>query len=196
MSQDLQQAKQKKKSSRSKKRSTDTVYLFGYGSLNVPMVESLIGKKLKHEPLPAYLPNHVRIFSGHSGYWNGAVASVHPMEGRKVYGSLITLQRGDLQALDDYEGDWYSRVKRVVVVGNNKEKKMVYVYIKNDTTFESMPSIRYINSIKTNLKRVGNDRKDRIPINLVLEVDGKQRVVEVQMPIYKKDQRDSPLSLT
>lgn len=169
--------------------------LFGYGSLNVPMIESLTGTRLPHPPRPAYIKNHVRIFAGYSGYWNGAVASLHPFEGRTAYGSVVALTKEEITSLDEYEGvglgpgeGGYSRVKRAVYIMSKSEngtprtkKVMAYVYIRNENEYEAPPSKRYIHSIEVNLHTVGNHERDRIPIYGMITSphDGKKTLVQL-----------------
>lgn len=173
------------------KKKPQTFKLFGYGSLNVPMIESLVGHKLHKEPAPAFIKNHVRIFTGYSEYWKGAVASLHPLQGKRVYGCIVHVTKEDLKHLDEYEGtdneeEGYTRVLRAIHAmtidkdGTHTTKTMCYVYIRNKHVFESLPSIRYINSIRVNLNAVKLADKD--PIEIFAAVDdngGKARIMKI-----------------
>jgi len=169
--------------------------LFGYGSLNVPIIEGLTGTQLPFKPQPAFIKNHVRIFAGYSEYWKGAVASIHPHPGRRVYGSVVYLTKAEIASLDEYEGvslglgeGGYSRVKRVVYVQepirtpNSQQprykKRVAYVYIRNETDFEAPPSEKYLNSIRTNLSAVGNLEHDNIPLYAIVSA-GKPVLVQI-----------------
>lgn len=165
-----------------------TFKLFGYGSLNKSMIEALTGTKIA-QPKPAFIKNHVRIFSGYSDYWGGAVASIHPFSGHRVYGSVVELTRSEIASLDEYEGidpsnpsdGYYRRVKRAVFVreGDRLEKHMCFVYIKTALMYEAAPSTRYINSIKANLRTVGQEHKDPIDIFGVVMIQDKPVIMQV-----------------
>ena len=52
----------------------------------------------------ACLPNAVRVFAGWSSRWHGGVASVVPMSGQTVQGSIVYLNAQELSLLDGFEG--------------------------------------------------------------------------------------------
>lgn len=152
------------------------VKLYTYGSLNRGMIESLTGTRLVRPPVPAYLDNHIRIFADYSDYWSGAVASVYPNPGTRVYGALVYLTPDQFEALDVYEGG-YTRVKRMVTVlhtdkdgRTHGKKKMANIYIKDETEYLAPPSRRYLNSIRTTLRDVGLLDKDTIDVNAIVDV--------------------------
>ena len=172
---------------RSKSKS---IKLFGYGSLNKDVIQGLTGTKIP-EPRPAFIKHHVRIFAGYSKYWNGAVASLYPFHGKKVWGSVVELNHTELAAIDAYEGvdpesgdgGYYKRVRRAVYVKNTEtgkwEKHITQVYIKTDPTYESAPSVRYINSIKNNLLTVGNADKDPIDTYGIVYINNKPVLMQL-----------------
>ena len=78
--------------------------LFCYGSNSIKQIKERINdtENIKEiEFQQAYLDNHVRIFAGKSIKWeDGAVASVYPLVGKKVYGIAVTLNDHQLQKLN------------------------------------------------------------------------------------------------
>jgi hypothetical protein len=175
--------------------------LFGYGSLNVEVLEGLTRTKIGR-PKAAFIKNHVRIFAGYSEYWAGAVASIYPFQGPRVFGSVVELTEKEMAAIDEYEGidpdspdtGYYKRVKRAIYIrtGETYKKHFCFVYIKTDVAYEAAPSTRYINSIKTNLRAVGNEDKD--PINVYGVVMAQEKPVVMQ--ILKKDSKRSTSTST
>lgn len=151
--------------------------LFCYGSLNQKMIEALTGEKIAAAPQPGILKNHIRIFAKHSEYWKGAVASVYPCKGKKVYGAIVELTKKQMQKIDEYEGDWYRKVKRKILSGDSYVYCTLYEIIEHN--FVSHPSNRYINSIRTTLKDVGYASQDSIPVFGVFQTGEKQVVAKV-----------------
>jgi len=80
---------------------------------------------------PATLPNHALGFTGFSGNWGGAVATVAPRPGAQTEGILYRLTDDDLRALDGFEGhpNVYRRVRKYVRSANGR-KVLAYVYVR------------------------------------------------------------------
>ena len=138
-------------------------YLFCYGSNSLNQLKKRLNKKiLKSEK--AYLPNYLRIFSGHSNKWNGGTASIIDVnENYYVKGSIVELNDFDLNKLDKFEGankdpNPYSRVnniyrrKYVNVIDSNGNKIQSITYIKNNHNWMSYPSEEYLRAVKENIQ--------------------------------------------
>ena len=138
-------------------------YLFCYGSNSLNQLKKRLNKKiLKSEK--AYLPNYLRIFSGHSNKWNGGTASIiDANENYYVKGSIVELNDFDLNRLDKFEGankdpNPYSRVnniyrrKYVNVIDSNGNKIQSITYIKNNHNWMSYPSEEYLRAVKENIQ--------------------------------------------
>jgi gamma-glutamylcyclotransferase len=54
----------------------------------------------KLKALKARLPDAARVFGGYSSRWDGAVASVVPLAGHDVLGSVVFLSQPELEARD------------------------------------------------------------------------------------------------
>lgn len=138
-------------------------YLFCYGSNSLNQLKKRLNKKtLKSEK--AYLPNYLRIFSGHSNKWNGGTASIiDANENYYVKGSIVELNDFDLNRLDKFEGankdpNPYSRInniyrrKYVNVIDSNGNKIQSITYIKNNHNWMSYPSEEYLRAVKENIQ--------------------------------------------
>lgn len=163
------------------------IRLFCYGSLNTEMIESITGTALSSPPRPAMLPNHIRIFAGEGGYWGGAVASVHPRKGSRVYGAVVALTPEEFERVDYYEGG-YTRKKRMVHIIDPATQKlrpvMANVYVRDDSSFVEPPTKRYIRSIQKTLQEVGLQNHDYIPIHglfVTTTEEGKKRTVLTEL---------------
>lgn len=149
-------------------------YLFCYGSNSLNQLKKRLNKKtLKSDK--AHLPNHARIFSGHSNKWNGGTASImYANENYYVKGSIVELNEYDLNRLDRFEGahkssNPYSKLnniyrrKYVNVINSNGKEIQSIVYIKNNHNWISYPSEEYLKAIKENMgdywPELDDDRK-------------------------------------
>lgn len=160
--------------------------VFSYGSNSAVQLSERVGARCL-DPVPAYIKNHSRIFAGHSKRWDdGAIASIHPLKEQNVYGALVELTEAQLLILDSWEGG-YTRVRKqayLLPFGTGKSKTSeapskhrrvnAFVYVKDDTTFHTMPSEKYMAAIRKNLTEVGFDKKLAI---VMRAVDSKGRVV-------------------
>lgn len=138
-------------------------YLFCYGSNSLNQLK----KRLKKNNLiakKAYLPNHIRIFAGHSNKWNGGTSSIMKTEDNYyVKGLIVYLYENDFKKLDKYEGatknqnpfskeDNIYRRKYIVVKDSNDENINCIIYQKNNHNWISYPSDEYLEAIKENMK--------------------------------------------
>ena len=171
------------------------IYLFCYGSnsikqlnerLNEPINEHLnehlnerlnerineTNQKLSLVPLvaeKAYLKNHVRIFSGYSKRWNGAVSSVFPCNNKKVYGIVVKLTLEQLEKLNIFEKGYHLEIKDIIIYEKNIIQTSVksFIYIKDNTKFRKFPSNSYMNAINIMLNDVSNKNTRKIFIRVV-----------------------------
>ena len=164
-------------------RSADPQFLiFSYGSNSAKQMHERTGCTCS--PIPAYLPEHVRIFAGYSARWDGAVASVHPHAGGRVYGCAFKLTARQLRALDAYEGG-YARCEREMTLLRSPDAddrasastrdgqeyvRTCYVYIKANTTFseEEPPSLEYMRAIRRMLSERAAKAETKVLIRAVV----------------------------
>lgn len=141
------------------------MYLFSYGSNNPEQLKERLGHAHKMDVIPVYLDGYVRIFGGYSTKWKGAVASIHPCKGKKVYGLVSKLSRNDIAILDSYETG-YKRYYVIVVNIETGKKIKVQTYIKNDIQYSHPPSNEYMKAISKTLSYINKPgiRKNVIPI--------------------------------
>jgi len=116
----------------------------------------------------ARLPDASRVFGGWSQRWDGAVASVHPLVGHEVLGSVVDLDLSEIILLDHFEapnpelpysadapGAVYHRQDVVVLVegeGGGAEVAVVaLMYVKVDCTWQGPPSQRYYDACVRNV---------------------------------------------
>lgn len=79
----------------------------------------------------AILPNHAIGFTGYSGRWGGAVATVVEKRGAETEGLLYELTDEDLLLLDGYEGHPYAyRRVRKYVRGPDGRRVRAYMYVR------------------------------------------------------------------
>ena len=135
--------------------------LFCYGSNSIKQIKERINdtENIKEiEFQQAYLDNHVRIFAGKSIKWeDGAVASVYPLVGKKVYGIAVTLNDHQLQKLNKFEKG-YSLIQKDIVIKNKVIN--AFVYVKDKIEFSKLPSDSYMNAINDMLNDRGfNDNR-------------------------------------
>ena len=121
-------------------------YLFSYGSNSTLQLSERLSRT-KWNTYPATLKNHVRIFAGYSKKWGGSVSSVHPLKNGKVNGMIFEINEEELKKLDKFEKGYKRTILKINVNGNDVPLEC-YVYIKNDTQFEHMPSKKYMDAIR------------------------------------------------
>jgi len=141
-------------------------YIFSYGSNNTTQLRKRIESKneepMSSEIAPGYVDNYTRIFAGSSSLWDGAVASIYPCPGERIYGTIRFVTQSQLERLDKYEGGYKRRIINVVNQLTNKVIK-AFVYIMNHPTFTEFPSNKYMEAILTQLHETS-----RIHTNTIL----------------------------
>ena len=142
-----------------------TQKLFCYGSNSIEQLQNRLQiDNLKFKP--AYIDNYSRIFSGKSRKWqDGAVASIHPHIGKKVFGILVEIPNKKLKILDSYEGGYY---QKEIIVNNGKNTEKAIVYIKINNEFKTLPSNNYLEAINTMLDNRGYDDDRVIMVRAVI----------------------------
>ncbi len=144
-------------------------FLFSYGSNSSFQVKERVNSEESIPHYPAYIKNYVRIFGGKSKNWNGSVASIFPCENSNVYGIVLKLTNSQLAKLDTYESG-YTREKINIVCQSIMGKERViegFVYIKNDITFNYLPSQSYMESIRSMLDQRQMNHTEKIKIRCV-----------------------------
>ena len=114
----------------------------------------------------ARLPDASRVFGGWSERWAGAVASVQPLAGHEVRGSVVDLDSAEIELLDSFEatnpdapyvrtGAVYHRQDVVVLVqreaGGPEVAAVALVYVKVDASWRGPPSQRYVDACVRNV---------------------------------------------
>lgn len=139
-------------------------YLFCYGSNSINQLKKRLNLK-QIDVKKAYLPDYVRIFSGHSNKWNGGTASIIPnKENHYVKGTIVFLKESEFKKLDKFEGahknlnpfskkDNVYRRNYITVKDSNDNDIYCVTYIKNNHSWMSYPSDEYLEAIKTNMKK-------------------------------------------
>ena len=108
------------------------------------------------------LPNAARVFAHHSETWGGAPASVVPMAGSKVCGSVIELSAEELKLLDPFEvvakADPYAATldamyrRQDVVIDCDGEAVVAVMYVIIDQHWVGPPSAKYLDACRRNLE--------------------------------------------
>ena len=150
--------------------------VFGYGSNGIEQLRVRC-QNPNLKSFKAHMKDHVRIFSGRAvSRQNGAVASIAPMQGGNVYGSVVFLTQAEMHLLDVREGvissnptdtstnRAYRRVQVTVWVGNVKRQDC-YTYIRNKklwvtgggANFNGKPSPQYLTRIKNHVEEHWTD---------------------------------------
>lgn len=150
-----------------------THYVFSYGSNNSKQLRERLAPA-RPEPEPAFLADHARIFAGYSRRWEGAVSSVTPSKGKRVYGSLFKLTDAQLELLDRYEGG-YTRTRVSINVSPTK-KVGAFVYVKDNTSYQHPPSAAYLEAIHTMLAETDRKHCDKIMVRAVNQETGRLSV--------------------
>lgn len=152
-------------------------YLFCYGSNSVNQLKKRLNKK-NLDVKKAYLPNYVRIFSGHSNKWNGATSSIMEIsEDYYVKGTLVFLKEEEFKKLDKFEGahknpnpfskiDNIYRRKYVTVKDSNDNEIPCLTYIKNNHNWISYPSEEYLKAICNNMSEYWTELDDSNKLNI------------------------------
>lgn len=135
---------------------THKTYLFSYGSNSTLQLSERLSRT-EWNVYPATLKNHVRIFAGYSKKWGGAVSSIHPLKNGKVNGMVFEITEAELKRLDKFEKGYSRRILKINIHGDNHIKTLdCHVYIKNNTSFECMPSKKYMYAIRIMLNERAN----------------------------------------
>ena len=139
--------------------------LFCYGSNSIKQIKERINQN-EIQFKNAYLNNHVRIFGGKSIKWDdGAVASIYPLSGKKVYGIAVTLNDIELQKLIEFEKG-YSLIQKDIIIKNKVVN--AFVFVKDKIKFSKSPSDSYMNAINDMLNDRGFNDNRTILIRAVI----------------------------
>ena len=121
--------------------------IFCFGSNNVTQLKARLALS-NINTQNAYLEDHSLIFSQFSNSWGGSVASIYPNKGKTVYGYIADIPEQKVKLLDNYEGNWYSKVEKEVITENNEkqivmmyEMKKIYISDYNEPSEEYMTAI-------------------------------------------------------
>ena len=147
-------------------------HVFSFGSNSAAQLSRRLNVDVSDfKATPARLDDHVRIFAGASQTWGGgAVASIHPLAGQRVFGSLFRLSEAQLEILDGYEGVQYGVYRRVQkeAISAKGERIACIAYVRSDTTYERAPDVRYLRAIRVMLDERKPARKSKILIGAVI----------------------------
>jgi gamma-glutamylcyclotransferase (GGCT)/AIG2-like uncharacterized protein YtfP len=119
--------------------------MFIYGSNN----KDQLSKRINNNNLtyiPAYLPDHIRIFAGYSKKWDGGVATIYPVKNKNIYGAVVKINIQEIKKLDKYEKGYIK--ENVKVILNDKREIDAFTYKKINYLYDKPPSDEYINAIR------------------------------------------------
>jgi gamma-glutamylcyclotransferase (GGCT)/AIG2-like uncharacterized protein YtfP len=158
-----------KKAKKGAAKTAEKFKLFCYGSNGTKqLTERVEAQPGELVASAAYVKGYTRIFAGYSERWDGGVASIHPCDKSRVYGSVVELTEKQLKKLDRYEGG-YTRTSIDVYAGRGSPAGKCFVYIKDNHTFVSPPSDAYLKAIRTMLDETKSGAKTNININVVIK---------------------------
>lgn len=157
-------------------------FLFSYGSNSTLQLQARTGAN-NLVAQPAFLDNHIRIFSGYSSIRKGGVASVHPLPGHSVFGAVCQLTDSELSVLDSFEGTRSGAYRREVIAVHVRTPTGSYqptdcfVYFKYDPLWATPPSLSYMNAMRIMLDEVNRGGpKRKILIRGIVHTGGKNAV--------------------
>lgn len=150
------------------------LYLLSYGSNSIEQLSRRIGHIGPMNHKPAYIQDYARIFAGYSSRWKGAIASIHKAKGKRVYGTLVEITNDELEKLDVFEGG-YSREIMQVINQENMNIVDAFVYVKNKTDFNRLPSESYMQAIHKQLHDSVRYHKHTIMIRVI--INGKLQTI-------------------
>jgi hypothetical protein len=136
-------------------------YLFSYGSNSIKQLQERLNLLSPLEHKNGYINDYCRIFSGTSKRWDGGIASIVEVSGKKVYGIVIEITMDQLMILNKFEKGYNCEILPVVI---NDNIVNCYVYIKKRHAFIEMPSISYLRAINDMLNDRGVSYERKIMI--------------------------------
>lgn len=133
---------------RRRKSKSKTVLYFAFGS---NMDEAQMARRCPGATCigPATLPGYRLSFTGWSGGWGGAVATVEEHSGSTVQGLVYRLSAKDIKDLDAYEGAPTVYVRRRMSVATPSGVGKAHVYVKRNDTAVGRPSAEYVTAIRS-----------------------------------------------
>jgi gamma-glutamylcyclotransferase (GGCT)/AIG2-like uncharacterized protein YtfP len=150
------------------KKKEKKIPIFCYGSNGLKQLQDRCeNSNLKN--YKAILNDYKRIFAGNSSRWHGGVASLIKENNNKCRGSVVFLTKKEIKLLDDFEKGYKKKVVKIETFMNSKKLLLNgLTYIKNDNTWEKMPSINYMQACWKHLSpfwlKQGMDKKGNILI--------------------------------
>jgi len=143
--------------------------LFSYGSNDLEQLSDRLGRRIKKPEswrggvippgvaLPAFLPEHGRVFRGMSRNWGGGVASIEWDPERVVFGYVTKVSIDDLDFLDRYEGVGSGNYERayfsVLVESDNGElEKTAVAYVSTSNRFRK-PTREYLKAVASTISK-------------------------------------------
>jgi gamma-glutamylcyclotransferase len=118
------------------------MYYFAYAlNLNRKQMQERCPDSLAK--FPATLHHYQVVFIGWSRTWRGSVATIRPIRGGKVPGTIYEVSEECLRRLDKYEGSDYRRMN-VIVNNEDGEPIEAVTYIRSARAEPGKPSPEYL----------------------------------------------------
>ena len=143
--------------------------LFSYGSNSLLQLRArVLNPSL--EAFPAHVNHFTRIFCHSSPSWGGgAVASIHPLEGGVVYGSIVPLSNEEFLRLDAFEAGYSKTTVKATISSfsekEEEEEREVITYVCDNVGWKEYPTEQYLTAIHVHLRQhYCSSIADSIPI--------------------------------
>jgi gamma-glutamylcyclotransferase (GGCT)/AIG2-like uncharacterized protein YtfP len=150
--------------------------MFIYGSNN----KDQLSKRINNNNLtyiPAYLPDHIRIFAGYSKKWDGGVATIYRKKNKKVFGAVVKINIQEIKKLDKYEKGYIK--ENVKVILNDKREIDAFTYKKIDYLYDKPPSTEYINAIRKMLNENKFNKKKILTRGVIKNNINNEKIISI-----------------
>ena len=144
--------------------------LFSYGSNSLLQLRArVLNPSL--EAFPAHVNHYTRIFCHSSPSWGGgAVASIRPLEGGVVYGSIVPLSNEEFHRLDAFEAGYSKTTVKATISSfsekeEEEEEREAITYVCDNVGWKEYPTEQYLTAIHVHLRQhYCSSIADSIPI--------------------------------
>lgn len=139
--------------------------LFFYASNSIAQLKNRLHLEENLSYQKGYLKDYTRIFAGISQRWNGgAIASIYPYKGYKVYGIVVDLTEEQIDKLNSFEKGYTLEEKEIII---DKKIEKCLLYVKNNNYFKNIPHESYLIAINNMLNQVNRIDDRKIPIRCI-----------------------------
>ncbi len=166
-------------------REQGKVWLFSYGANSPKQLSERLGRAVKATPAAAI--DRERTYVGHSTKWNGATATLVPLEGGLEPGGAVLVSEADLKKLDKAEGVPTKYQRQTIEIwlhphniASPKHRKVVAVAYLAAPGNQKLgaPTLPYLEAVLENLRQNGFLREGVFDMEPgVLDKKGKTRIL-------------------